>query len=233
VRNPANGCVAAPALTPAVIGGQLPQAWVNYVFRPVTGITKYKEDRCPPRPPARCSDMPYGKAKAASAWSCAGQDRRHAGGGFPDRQPVQLDVVHATRGKDKVIDTFAELDVPLLANLPGAHELTANVSGRWSDYKSYGSGSTYKVGALWSPVKWFTVRATRAPRSARRRLYEQFLGATTGFLSQPERPLQQLGRGDQRRHGAAANCRSEGLPPGFQATTTSITSVNSAVRLPA
>ena len=30
--NTANGCVAAPALTSAVVGGQLPAAWLGFVY---------------------------------------------------------------------------------------------------------------------------------------------------------------------------------------------------------
>ena len=42
-RNAAGGCVAAPVLTPAVVGGDLPQAFRDYIVAEVTGTTKFRE----------------------------------------------------------------------------------------------------------------------------------------------------------------------------------------------
>src|SRR5690606_32892558 len=35
------GCVAAPALSTQTIAGVLPKDWVDYVFRPVRGVTEF------------------------------------------------------------------------------------------------------------------------------------------------------------------------------------------------
>ena len=89
-----------------------------------------------------------------------------------------------TAGSDSILEAFGELDIPLLAGQPLAEEVRLNVSGRLSDYESYGTSETYKVGLNWAftdEVRFRTSYGTsfRAPA-----LYEQFLGAQVGFGSQ-------------------------------------------------
>jgi iron complex outermembrane recepter protein len=218
--DPSGGCVAAPALTPAVIGGQLPTAWVNYVWQPVTGVSKYKEDVVSASVTGKIFDLPYGKVKAA-----LGAEYRN----FKIDDTPALDSQNGnlfnlttsapTRGSDSAKDVFAEIDIPLLAKLPFAHDLSVSASSRWSDYKSYGSGSTYKVGATWSPVDWLTLRGTTSTSYRAPALYEQFLGATSGFLSQQNDPCNNWGAPSNAGTVRAANCQAEGLPTDFTATS--------------
>ncbi|MBK7617288.1 MAG: TonB-dependent receptor [Burkholderiales bacterium] len=225
--DPSGGCVAAPALTKAVIGGQLPAAWVNYVWQPVTGVSKYKEDVLSASITGKLFDMPYGKAKAA-----LGAEVRHYS--IDDTPPLDaqtgnlynLTSATPTRGSDTAKDVFGEVEIPLLANVPWAHELSVNASSRWSDYNSYGSGSTYKVGALWSPAKWVTLRGTASTSYRAPALYEQFLGATSGFLSSQGDPCNGWDAASNAGTVRATNCQSEGLPAGYSATS-SITVLNS------
>jgi iron complex outermembrane recepter protein len=214
--NPANGCVAAPALTAAVIGGQLPQGWIDANFVPVTGLSKYKEDTLAASITGKIWDLPYGKLKGAFGIEM----RKYAIDDTPppDSQSgnlYNLTSAAITRGKDKVVDTFGEIDIPLLANVPLAQELTLNISGRWSDYNSYGKGSTYKGGALWSPAKWVSLRGTIGTSYRAPALYEQFLGATSGFQSSQSDPCNNWDSPTNAGTVRSANCRSEGLPAGF------------------
>ncbi len=225
--DPSGGCVAAPALTPAVIGGQLPSAWVNYVFQPVTGVSKYKEDVASASVTGTLFSLPYGKVKAA----LGAEFRKFEIDDTPalDSQTgnlYNLTTSTPTRGSDSAKDVFAEVEIPLLARLPLAHELGLNVSGRWADYKSYGSGSTYKFGALWSPAKWLTLRGTTSTSYRAPALYEQFLGATSGFISNTNDPCNSWDAPSNAGTARAANCASEGLPAGFT-NNNSIAVVNS------
>ena len=221
------GCVAGPALTKAVIGGQLPSDWVNYVWQPVTGISKYKEDVLSASVTGTLFNLPYGKAKAA----LGAEFRKYKIDDTPPDDAINgnlynLSSATPTRGNDSAKDVFAEVDIPLLAKLPGAHELSLNASARWADYKSYGSGSTYKVGAVWSPAKWATLRGTTGTSYRAPALYEQFLGATSGFISQQNDPCNNWDAASNVGTAVAANCKSEGLPAGFNATS-SIAVLNS------
>ena len=229
--DPSGGCVAAPALSAAVVGGQLPAAWVNYVFRPVTGLSKYQEDVVTGSVTGTLFSLPYGKVKAA----LGAEFRKFK---IDDTPPLDsqnsnllgLTSAAPTRGSDSAKDVFAEVDIPLLARLPLAHELSVNVSGRWADYKSYGSGSTYKFGALWSPVKWLTLRGTTSTSYRAPALYEQFLGATTGFSPSSGDPCNGWDAPGNVGSVRSNNCASEGLPAGYNVgagNNTSITIVNS------
>lgn len=228
--NPANGCVAAPALTAAVIGGQLPSNWVNYVFVPVTGNTAYREDVLSASATGPLFTLPYGKVKAAF-----GVETRNSS---IDDTPAadsqsgnlyNLTSSAITRGSDRANDAFGEIEVPLLKNVPGAQELTANISGRWANYESYGSGSTYKGGLLWTPAKWLTLRATKGTSYRAPALFEQNLGATSGFLSSNTDPCNNWDAAGSAGTARRANCQSEGLPSGFTSTQ-GITVVSSGGR---
>jgi outer membrane receptor protein involved in Fe transport len=217
--NTANGCVAAPALTTAVIGGQLPADWVNYVFAPVTGNTNYREDVVSASVTGPLFTLPYGKVKAAfgvESRTSSIDDTPAADSQAGNLYNLTSSAI--TRGNDRANDAFGEIEVPLLKNLPGAQELTANVSGRWSNYESYGSGSTYKAGMLWTPTKWLTLRATKGTSYRAPALFEQNLGATSGFLSSNTDPCNNWDSATNAGTARSKNCQSEGLAPGFTAT---------------
>ena len=225
-KDPSGGCIAAPALTPAVIAGNLPQAWRDYVMAPVVGVTKFKENVVTATATGTLFAVPAGKVRAAFG----AEMRRNNIDDTPsiDSQTGNLygfTSSSITRGSDKANDVFAEVEVPLLKNVPGARELTLNGSTRWADYQSYGSASTYKLGALWSLEKSVSVRATTGTSYRAPALYEQFMGATTGFLSGSGDPCNSWDAADKAGSTRSKNCQAEGLPAGFT-NNNSITVVN-------
>ena len=218
--NPANGCVAAPALTPAVIGGRLPAEWVKYVWQPVTGATTYREDVATASVTGPLFTLPYGKVKGAFGVEA----RRMRIDDTPAANSIAGNLYNftsstPTRGSDKADDIFGEIEVPLLKNLPGAQELTLNGSGRWANYESYGGGSTYKAGLLWTPAKFVTLRGTHGTSYRAPALYEQFLGASSGFLSSTVDPCNNWDAAGNLGTIRSNNCKNEGLPAGYTATT--------------
>lgn len=214
--NPANGCVAQPALTPAVIGGQLPADYVNYVFRPHTGVSKFTENVLSASVTGPVFTLPYGKVKAAFG----AEVRRSSIDDTPSDDSIKGNLFNLssstpTRGSDGSKDLFGEIEIPLLKDLPAFKELTLNGSGRRADYESYGAASTYKAGYLWTPVKSLTLRGTQGTSYRAPALYEQFLGATSGFISNSLDPCNNWNSPTYAGTARATNCQSEGLPPGF------------------
>ncbi|WP_313246617.1 TonB-dependent receptor plug domain-containing protein [Stenotrophomonas rhizophila] len=216
--DPSNGCIAAPGLNSNTIGGNLPADWKNWVFVPVTGNTQYKEDTVNFNVNGPLFDMPYGTAAGAF-----GVEYRKAKiDDSPSQYSVDGDLFNLTsaaptRGSDSVFEAYGELELPLLSGVTGAEELTVNLSGRYTDYKSYGSDETYKIGTLWTPVKWLSFRASYGTSYRAPALYEQFLGGTTGFLANTADPCNEYG---EREPSSLRyqNCASLGLDPEFQAT---------------
>jgi outer membrane receptor protein involved in Fe transport len=122
-----------------------------------------------------------------------------------------------TRGSDTVWELYGEAELPLLRGVRGAEELTLNVSGRYTDYESYGSDTTYKLGALYSPTKWLSFRASQGTSYRAPALFEQFLGATSGFLAASGDPCNNYATAAAPIR--ARNCASEGLPGNFNQTS--------------
>lgn len=63
-------------------------------------------------------------------------------------------------GSYEVVDLFAEIQVPLLADLPFAEELSFDAAYRYADYNTIGGAETWKVGLLWTPIQDISFRST-------------------------------------------------------------------------
>ncbi|MDB5443823.1 MAG: TonB-dependent receptor, partial [Phenylobacterium sp.] len=220
ITTPGAGCVPAPVLNAQTIGGQLPSAYRNYIFVPVTGNTQYAETTFSATADGPLFRLPAGDLKAA-----VGVEYRQQK--IDDQPPLDsvngnlynLTSAAVTKGSDHVLEVYGELEAPILKDAPFAHELTFNVSGRYTDYKSYGSDETYKVTGLWAPTDWLSFRSTYGTSFRAPALFEQFLGATSGFLSSSVDPCNNYGAAGTNPT-LAANCAKE-LPgqPNFQATS--------------
>ncbi|AWH44204.1 TonB-dependent receptor [Stenotrophomonas sp. ZAC14A_NAIMI4_1] len=67
-----------------------------------------------------------------------------------------------TGGGYKVKEAYLELNVPVLADLPGAKELSFNAATRFSDYDTFGNTLNSKFGFKWRPIDQLLVRGTWA-----------------------------------------------------------------------
>lgn len=65
-----------------------------------------------------------------------------------------------TSGEYNLDEIYAELQIPLLADLPFAQELTVNLATRYSDYDTFGDTLNSKFGFTWKPVESLLVRGT-------------------------------------------------------------------------
>ncbi|MGH7028396.1 TonB-dependent receptor plug domain-containing protein [Brevundimonas sp.] len=213
------GCVAAPALTTQTIGGQLPKEWVDYVFRPVTGTTEFTEMVASFGIDGPLFDLPAGKVmgffgaeyRKSEIDDTPGLDSQTG-------NTYNFSTSAITRGSDSVWEAFGEIEAPLLADKPFAKELTLNASFRYTDYESYGDDTTYKVGLVYQPIDGVTFRGTYGTSYRAPALFEQFVGATTGFLSNTNDRCNNYGAPGVNPN-RVANCTAEGLAGDFQSTT--------------
>lgn len=209
------GCVAAPALSSQVIGGQLPKQWVDYVFRPIKGVTVFEEKIVSLGLDGPLFDLPAGKVMGffGAEWRDSEIDDTPA----LDSQrgnTYNYSTAAITRGTDSVWEVFGEIEAPLLRDQPFAKELTLNASVRYTDYDSYGDDTTYKVGLVYRPIDWVTLRGTYGTSYRAPALFEQFVGATTGYLSAGADVCNNY-TGEDVTANRAANCKAAGLPSGF------------------
>lgn len=205
------GCVAAPRLTADVVGGNFPGSWIDYITEPVVGNTKYTETTL-----ALGIDGPLFALPGGSIQLAAGVEYRKAKiDDTPDPNSQRGNLYGfssstITRGSDSVWEGFGEIELPLLADVPLAHELTVNASARYTEYKSYGGQETYKVGGIYSPFRWLGFRGSYGTSYRAPALFEQFLGATSGFLSNNSDPCNNLG--SVTNPLIKSQCLANGLP---------------------
>ena len=92
--------------------------------------------------------------------------RRESGKFTPDAYAAQgLSTNQAdspTSGSYSVREVYAELQVPVLTDMPFANELTLSLASRYSEYDTFGDTTNSKIGLKWKPVDSLMFRATVA-----------------------------------------------------------------------
>lgn len=225
--DPTGGCVAAPSLSTATVGGNLSQAYRNWVMENTVGHTRTDEFVGSANFDGSLFRLPGGMAKAA-----IGAEFRHSHlNDQPSAQSQDNDfylssTAAPTVGSDDVWELFGELNLPVLANLPGVYALNLDGSGRYTHYRSYGGEWTYKGQAEYSPVRGATFRASYGTSYRAPSLAQQYLGKTSSFLSASNDPC-----ANPETTTELTNCEKVGLiattpsgvPTGTNVPSTSIT----------
>ncbi|MFK7912604.1 MAG: TonB-dependent receptor plug domain-containing protein [Pseudomonadales bacterium] len=114
-----------------------------------------------------------------------------------------------TSGSFTVDEFFAELDVPLVRDVPGVQSLDLNAQYRWSDYDTFGSEDVYRFGANWQISDDLRVRASISTAYRAPQITDLFGGGTVSFdfFSHPCSDAGATG-------DVAANCALDGIPLG-------------------
>lgn len=212
------GCVPANLFTEdALLHGRLPADVLSFLRKDARGETTYKSLQFAAHVTGTLFEMPNEEAVGAVlGFEYRNEDIRDV----PDSDAQNnnfwgFTTAGVTSGDDTVVELFAEVEVPLLMDMPLAEELIVNVSGRYTDYDSYGSDTTYRAAVDWQVIPWLRLRGTRGTSFRAPDLYEQFLADQTGFVSGFLDPC--LNYGDQYEPGDVVydNCAGQGLDPDF------------------
>ena len=123
-----------------------------------------------------------------------------------------------TSGQYDVSEFYAEFTLPLASDMAFAKLLELNVASRYSDYSTFGSETTSKVGLKWKPIDDLLVRGTwaegfRAP----------FIGELYG-LAQFGAPITDPCSNAVDNSGSALDtkCQALGVPVGYEQINTQI-----------
>ncbi len=84
--------------------------------------------------------------------------------------------VGAASGSQTVKEAYGELSVPIFKNQTFAKELTLDLAGRVTDYKTSGTVATYKAGLSWMVVEGLRLRATQSRDIAAPSLFDLYAG---------------------------------------------------------
>jgi outer membrane receptor protein involved in Fe transport len=112
----------------------------------------------------------YRKEKGTENWDALTNAGLTGGNALPD-----------TRGKFTVKELYGEVNVPVLADQPFAHELNLRAAGRLSDYSTVGSVKTWSLGADYAPIEAVRFRGTYAQAVRAPNIGELFTGPSQTF----------------------------------------------------
>ncbi len=108
------------------------------------------------------------------------EHRRQAGAQIADPIAASGDSADfnfkSTSGSFSADEAYAELSIPLLSGVVGAHALELSAAARYVNYNTFGSNTSYKVGARWAPVPDVTLRGTFSTAFRAPTISELFLG---------------------------------------------------------
>lgn len=109
--------------------------------------------------------------------------------GAPDyvRTDYLIQYGESFSGKVDVTEGFVELNLPLLSDKPAARQLSLDTALRGSRYKNTGLDgttgetrthdfTTWKLSAIWDPIDWFRIRASRSRDSRAANFRELYYG---------------------------------------------------------
>ncbi len=129
--------------------------------------------------------------------------------------------VQPTGGGFDVGEVFGELNIPILKNVIAAKDLYADVSGRWSDYNTFGGVQNFKATLVWAPTQDIRFRANLGTSVRQPAIAEAFGGNTLAF-EQGNDPCSQVSSYGGLSGIVAANCAREKVPVGFTQPSTQI-----------
>lgn len=118
--------------------------------------------------------------------------------------------------KLEIKEAFGEIRIPILRDLPFAHELTIEGAARVSDYNNnVGTVWAYNIGGTYAPSRDFRVRGNYSTSVRSPDLSDLYspLSQNFAFVQDPCDVLY-IGNNPNR----AANCAAAGVPAGFQNT---------------
>jgi len=229
-----DGCVPvnlyAPSLYPVgtVVGDFATQAERDYLFDSRDFRTQYEQTLLTIFADGYLFDLPGGTAMGGIGFEYRVDDINSQ----PDevaRDGLMFGFFSdgGASGDKSTTEFFGEIELPILADMPGADSLVANLSARWTDDELYGDDWTYSAKLGWRPIPSLLLRGTYGTSFRAPNLREVFLRAQTGFNNSlydpcivPEDARGDLGEGggyfpdrDDRDPEVLENCYKEGVDP--------------------
>ena len=122
-----------------------------------------------------------------------------------------------TSGGFNVTEVYGEARIPLLANLRAVKDLTADISGRFSHYNTFGNAKTWKLGLNYTPIQDIRFRGSLGTAFRQPTINEAYGGQTVSFNpgSDPCDASQITTYSGSGAANVRANCRKQGLATTF------------------
>lgn len=225
----AGGCVPVNLFAPSVLTGAVgdfaTQAERDYVFGERVFNTIYKQITWNAYVTGDLFDLPGGTVGLV----LGAEYRRDEINSQPDSVASNglfwgFFSDQGAKGNKEIKEAFGELNLPLLAGVPGFESLDVKLAGRVTDEEFYGTNYTYSGQIGWRPISPLLLRATYGTSFRAPNLRENFLAGQSGFstlfdpCAVPTGAFDSLNGGyqpglDQRDPTILANCIREGRDP--------------------
>jgi iron complex outermembrane receptor protein len=174
----------APSLYDPLVGDFATQAERDYLFGRRTFNTTYEQTVLNAFLGYDAFDLPGGTVKGILGF----EFRRDEITSEPDDVAEDGLLVSffsdgGATGERDLYEAYGELELPILAGQPGAEELTANISGRFTSQDFARDAWTYSAKVGYRPVDWLLLRGTYGTSYRAPNLRELFLRSQSGFLT--------------------------------------------------
>ncbi|MFC5571527.1 TonB-dependent receptor plug domain-containing protein [Lysobacter yangpyeongensis] len=116
-----------------------------------------------------------------------------------------------TAGAYSLDEYYAELEIPVLADMPFAKELAFNIASRYSDYSNFGNTTNSKFSFRWRPMDGLLVRGTYAEGFRAPSINDLYGGIGGSFESYTD----PCGVGATNSVNGNAACNAAGVPLGY------------------
>ena len=213
LSGPVTDCPAVNFFTTAVLrDAQLPPEHAAFLFGRDFGHTEYTHQYVEGYTTGELFNLPGGPIGVVLGFQVREEELNDQPGPQSQLGNTASASSGPTVGQDKVREFFGELELPLLKGLRGFESLTVNLSGRSSDYDSYGRNDTYKVGVNWQISPQFRIRGSKGTSFRAPTLFELFQAPTSSFLAQSQiDPCYQYGQDPSTTNNIVANCNAIGI----------------------
>lgn len=200
--------------------GRLTEAQEAYLFYGSSSDTKFSTQQTIATIGGALFSLPAGEVSAVIGY----EHRKESGEIIPDSFVASGEAVGSFAfpggGSFKTNEVFAELEIPLLADVPGVYRLDLNAQGRYSHFSNFGGAETYKIGLNYSPTPDIRIRGTYGTSFRAPDIVELYGGGTggTGAFQDP------CNASGLRATDAQidANCDALGVPDSFEQSATSL-----------
>ncbi|HET7267665.1 MAG TPA: TonB-dependent receptor [Oleiagrimonas sp.] len=125
-------------------------------------------------------------------------------------------VLHGTYDVSSV---FGEINVPILAQVPGAYALSVDLASRRSDYSTFGVTTNSKVGLRWQPIHDLLFRASWSEGFRAGNLSELFSPPSTGYPY----VVDPCSNYTAAPANVQANCQAAGVPASYTQLNSQLT----------
>lgn len=178
-------CQDLPWFDPQFLAGNFTDEQKEYLFAWERGTTVYKQESYEGFVSGPLMDVPAGELSVAVGFHYRTDEILDTPGEITQSGDAALtSTAGITAGEDTTQAIFAEIDLPIVEDLPLIKSLTMNASARYTDVDSYGSGDTYKVGLNWEITDTLRLRAGHGTSFRTPALFELYLDNQTSSTSQ-------------------------------------------------